>query len=382
MKEATRFLGLDVHADTIAAAFADDGRDGELRSLGVIANEPGAIRRLVHKLGAKRLRACYEAGPTGYTLYWQLAELGIPCDVVAPTLIPVKAGERVKTDRRDALKLARCLRAGELTAVWVPDPAHEALRDLVRAREAAKADQQRARQRLGKFLLRAGRRPPKQHASWGTAYVEWIRAQQFEHVAQQATLVDYLSEVDHASERIKRLEAAIDNAVRGAAPTVKAVIEGLQALRGVAKLTAMTIAVEIGCFSRFASAKQLMAYCGVVPSEHSTGNSRRKGALTKTGNAHVRRVLFEAAWCCRHRPSLGVALKKRQRVVSAGTRELAWKAQHRLHRRYVALASRGKPNQKVVGALGRELLGFIWAVAVQIEREQQHENAMTPAIAA
>jgi transposase len=382
MKEATRFLGLDVHADTIAVAYADDGRDGEVKALGVIANEPGAVRRLVQRLGAKRLRVCYEAGPTGYTLYWQLAQLGIPCDVVAPTLIPVKAGERVKTDRRDALKLARCHRAGELTAVWVPDQAHEALRDLVRAREAAKADQQRARQRLGKFLLRAGRRPPKHHASWGTAYVEWIRAQKFEHVAQQATLVDYLSEVDHASERIKRLEAAIDDAVRGAAPTVKAVIEGLQALRGVAKLTATTIAVEIGCFSRFESAKQLMAYCGVVPSEHSTGNARRKGALTKTGNAHVRRVLFEAAWCCRHRPSLGIALKKRQRVVTAATRELAWKAQHRLHRRYVALAGRGKPNQKIVGALGRELLGFIWAVAVQIERERQHESATTRAIAA
>jgi transposase len=189
--------------------------------------------------------------------------------VIAPTLIPSKPGERIKTERRDAVKLARCLRAGELISVWVPDQAHEALRDLVRAREAAKADQHRARQRLGKFLLRLGRRPPKDHAAWGTVHIEWIRAQKFEHVAQQATLVDYLSEVDHASERIKRLEVAIDDAVAQASPTVKAVIDGLQALRGVAKLTATTIAVEIGSFSRFESASQLMAYCGVVPSEHS-----------------------------------------------------------------------------------------------------------------
>jgi len=371
MKDATRFLGLDVHADTIAAAYADDGRDGEVRALGIIPNEPAAIRRLVQKLGVHRLRVCYVAGPTGYALYWQLAQLGIACDVVAPTLIPMKAGERVKTDRRDAVKLARCHRAGELTAVWVPDQAHEALRDLVRAREAATEDRHRARQRLGKFLLRLGRRPSKAHASWGTAYVEWIRGQQFEHGAQQATFVDYLSEVDHASERIKRLELAIDDAVAQAAPTVKAVIEGLQALRGVAKLTATTIAVEIGCFSRFESAKQLMAFCGVVPSEHSSGNERRQGALTKAGNAHVRRVLFEAAWCCRHRPTLCVALKRRQRLVSEATRQVAWKAQHRLYRRYVALAGRRKPTQKIVGALGRELLGFIWAIATHIERERQ-----------
>lgn len=372
MKKNTRFLGLDVHADTIAVAIAEDGRDGEVRSHGIIANEPGAIRKLIQKLGKEGLRACYEAGPTGYVVYWQLTELGVDCDVIAPTLIPEKIGDRVKTDRRDAIKLARCFRAGELTKVWVPDPAHEALRDLVRAREAAKQDQHRARQRLGKFLLRSGRRPPKGMASWGTAQLEWIRAQKFEHVAQQATMTDYLSEVDHGAERILRLEKSIDEAVQVASPMVKAVIEGLQALRGVAKLTATTIAVEVGCFSRFALAKQLMAYCGAVPSEHSSGRSRRLGALTKTGNAHVRRVLFEAAWCCRHRPSLSIALKKRQRMVSEEVRKIAWKAQHRLHNRYAAMSARGKPTQKVVGAVGRELLGFIWAIAVQVEREQQH----------
>lgn len=382
MRDATRFVGLDVHAQTIVAAYADDGRDGEVRELGKIANEPGAVRRLVQKLGAKRLRVCYEAGPTGYALYWQLKELGVACEVIAPTLIPMKAGERVKTDRRDAVKLARCYRAGELTPIWVPDQAHEALRDLVRAREDAIHDRHRARQRLGKFLLRTGRRPTKEHGSWSTGYVEWIRAQRYEHVAQQATLTDYLSEVDHACERIKRLEQAIDDATANAAPTVKAVIDGLQALRGVAKLTATTIAVEIGSFSRFESPKQLMAYCGVVPSEHSSGGSRRQGALTKTGNAHVRRVLFEAAWASRYRPSLGAALKKRQRAVSDATRLVAWKAQHRLYRRYVALTARGKPSQKVVGAIARELLGFIWAVAVEIEREHQQSTSNPKRLAA
>jgi transposase len=370
MKKATRFLGLDVHAETIAVAIAEDGRDGEVRSVGVVSNEPAAIRKLIQKLGKEGLRACYEAGPTGYTLYWQLTELGVDCEVIAPTLVPQKAGDRVKTDRRDAIKLARCFRAGELTKVWVPDRAHEALRDLVRAREDAKQDQHRARQRLSKFLLRVGRRLPK--GAWANARMEWIRVQTFEHVAQQATMVDYLSEVDHADERILRLEQAIDEAVKVASPTVKAVIEGLQALRGIAKLTATTIAVEVGSFSRFALAKRLMAFCGSTPSEHSTGNSRRLGGITKTGNAHVRRVLFEAAWCCRHRPSLSIALKKRQRGVSEEVKQIAWRAQHRLHKRYVAMTARGKPTQKVVGAIGRELLGFIWAVAVQVEREQQH----------
>lgn len=373
MEKATRFVGLDVHAATIAVAVAEGRRDGEVRSLGIIPNEPTAVRKLVQKLGKKGLRTCYEAGPTGFALYWQLAELGVPCDVIAPTLVPKKAGDRIKTDRRDALKLARCFRAGDLTPVWVPDQAHEALRDLVRAREAAKYDQHRARQRLGKFLLRAARKPPSGTA-WSTKHIEWIRSLRFDHIAQQATLTDYLAEVDHASQRIARLEQAIDDAVKDASPTVRAVIDGLQALRGVGKLIATTIAVEIGSFARFETAKQLMAYCGVVPSENSSGTKRRQGAITKTGNAHVRRVLFEAAWCCRHRPNLGAKLQKRQQGLSATTNEIALKAQHRLYRRYVALSARGKPSQKVIGAIGRELLGFIWAVAVQIEHELSHST--------
>jgi transposase len=373
MRDATRFVGLDVHAATIAVAVAEAGRDGEVREHGIIPNELTAIRKLFQKLGTKKLRVCYEAGPTGFALYWQLAELGIECEVIAPTLVPRKTGERIKTDRRDAVKLARCYRAGELTPIWVPDQAHEALRDLVRAREVAKQDQHRARQRLSKFLLRSGKKPPQATSAWTQKYVGWIRSLSFDHVAQQATLVDYLGEVDHLEQRIRRLEEAIDDALKTAPPGLKAVIDGLQALRGVARLTATTIAIEIGSFSRFQTARQLMAYCGVVPSEHSSGANRRQGAITKTGNSHVRRVLFESAWAYRHRPSLGRDLKQRQQRAHATTSEMAWKAQHRLHRRYVALAARGKPLTKIVGAVGRELLGFIWAVAVDVETRHQQE---------
>ena len=367
MNKATRFVGLDVHAATIAVAVAESGRDGELREYGIIPNTEASVRKLFQKLGTKNLRACYEAGPTGFALYWQLVELGVECEVIAPSLIPKKAGERIKTDRRDAVKLARCYRAGDLTAVWVPDKAHEALRDLVRAREVAKQDQHRARQRLSKFLLRCGRRPPQETSAWTQKYVAWIRGLTFEHAAQQAVLQEYLGEVDHCAQRILRLEAVIDTAIKDAPSVVKAVIDGLQTLRGIARLTATTIALEIGSFSRFPSAKQLMAYCGVVPSEHSSGQTRRQGAITKTGNSHVRRVLFESAWAYRHRPGLTSRLMKSQKVVSAATSAIAMKGQHRLHRRYLALSARGKPHSKVIGAIGRELLGFIWAIAVDIE---------------
>ena len=370
MKKAIRFVGLDVHADTIAVAVAEAGRDGEVRSLGTVPNRPEAVRKLVQKLGgAKGLQACYEAGPTGYALYWQLTELGVECEVIAPSLVPERAGDRVKTDRRDAMKLARCFRAGELTKVWVPDPAHEALRDLVRAREAAKKDQLRARHRMSKFLLRGGQRPPAEAKAWGSHYMQWLRGLGFEHAARQATMVDYLGELDHVAERIRRLEQAIDDAIQAAPSMLRAVIEGLQVLRGIAKLTAATLAVEIGSFSRFERANQLMGYAGITPSEYSTGKSQRKGAITKSGNSHLRRVLVEAAWAYRHRPGKGHALRVRQRGAADHLMEIGWKAQHRLHRRYAALQARGKPHTKVVTAIGRELLGFVWAVAVRIERD-------------
>ena len=226
-----RFIGLDVHAETIAVAVAEP--DGEIRSLGVIPNRADSLRKLVNKLGpVEQLRVCYEAGPTGYVVYWQLTELGVHCDVMAPTLVPVKTGDRVKTDRRDALKLARSYRAGDLTPVWVPDRAHEALRDLVRAREAAKKDQLRARHRLNKFLLRQGRRSPTGVRAWTVRHRDWMKALRFEEAAHEMTLLDYLHEVDHQADRLARLERALDTAIAGASAPVRAVIEALQALRG------------------------------------------------------------------------------------------------------------------------------------------------------
>lgn len=368
-----RFVGLDVHAETIAVAVAEPG--GEVRSLGIIANRLESIRKLLGKLGpVQHLKACYEAGPTGYVLYWQLTQLGVACEVIAPTLVPTKAGDRVKTDRRDAAKLARCYRAGELTAVWVPDAAHEALRDLVRAREAAKKDQLRARHRLGKFLLRHGQRPIDAGKAWTKKYLEWIKTHvRFDQPALEATLAHYLHEVDHAAEQILKLEKAIDEAVAQASPEIRCVIEALQALRGVAQMTAATIVCELGSLSRFPTPRPLMGYSGLVSREHSSGNRIQRGAITKTGNAHLRRVLVEAAWAYQHRPNVTGFLLRRQKslALSDEVKHIAWKAQCRLHKRYQTLSARGKNKNQIVTALGRELLGFLWAIAVHTEKQMQ-----------
>ena len=337
--------------------------------MGVIPNRPEAVRRLVKKLGpVERLRVCYEAGPTGYVLYWQLTEMGVKCEVVAPTLVPVKVGDKVKTDRRDAAKLARCYRAGDLTPVWVPDVAHEALRDLVRARLAAKRDQLRHRHRLQKFLLRHGRRPPEKVRTWTEAHLKWVRdGVRFDQPAQEATLNDYLNEVERARERIQRLEHAIDDSIGRMPEQMRAVVNALQALRGVAKVSAVTVVAELGQVSRFEKPKQLMGYAGIVSREDSSGVRERRGAITKTGNAHLRRIVVEAAWSYRHRPAKGPQLRKRQEGQSEEVKAIAWKAQHRLHARYWKLAAKGKPKQKVVTAVARELLGFIWAIATEVE---------------
>ena len=363
-----RFVGLDVHAETIAVAVAELG--GEVRSLGVIPNRAESVGRLIRKLGeAEQLRVCYEAGPTGYVLYWQLSELGVKCEVVAPTLVPVKVGDRVKTDRRDAEKLARCYRAGDLTPVWVPDAAHEALRDLVRARLAAKRDQLRARHRLGKFLLRHGRRASEGTSAWTDKYLGWVRTQHFEYPAQETTLLDYLHEVEHAAERVTRLEGSIDATIETLPVKMRAVIEALQSLRGIAQISAVSIMAELGELSRFEHPRQLMGYSGAVSREHSSGERVHRGAISKAGNAHLRRIVVEAAWAYRHRPAIGKTLAARQRRSSLGVTEVAWKAQHRLHQRYARLMARGKCKQQAVTAVGRELLGFIWAIGVRVERE-------------
>src|SRR5580700_10345027 len=366
MKEKVRFLGLDVHAETIAVAIAEP--DGEVRSLGTIANRTESIRKLLKKLGpVEQLKACYEAGPTGYVLYWQLAELGVRCEVIAPTLVPMKAGDRVKTDRRDAERLARSYRSGDLTPVWVPNEGSEALRDLVRTREAAKQDQLRARHRLSKFLLRTGRRPALGMKAWTEPYMAWVRQVRFERPAQQATLLDYLHEVDHMAARVKRLEQAITEAVKLASPRVQEVVKGLQALRGIAEISAVTIVAELGQISRFDTARQLMGYSGTVPSEDSSGKRKQRGSITKTGNSHLKRIVVEAAWSYRHRPAIGPRLRKRQEGVAEPIKEIAWKAQVRLSKRYARLAAAGKDQRKIITAVGRELLGFIWAIGGKVE---------------
>jgi transposase len=366
-----RFVGLDVHAETIAVALAEPA--GEVRSLGSIPNRPESVRKMIGKLGpVGNLKCCYEAGPTGYVLYWQLTQLGVACEVIAPSLVPVKSGDRVKTDRRDAEKLARCHRAGELTPVWVPDAAHEALRDLVRAREAAKKDQLRHRHRLGKFLLRHGKRPSGAGEPWTKKYLNWIRIHvRLEESALEATLAHYLGEVEHVSERIAKLEQAIDEAVRQAPAEIRAVIEALQALRGVAQTTAATVVCELGSLSRFQSPRQLMGYSGLVPREYSSGNRTQRGAITKSGNAHLRRVLVESVWAYRHRPNVQGRVLRRQKALALSdeSRQIAWKAQQRLYKRFVSLTARGKTSGQAMTALARELLGFVWAIAVDTEKQ-------------
>lgn len=374
----TRHVGFDVDSEKIVVAVAEP--QGEVRSLGAIPNRDEAIRRLVKKLGpARRLRICYEAGPHGYGLYWLLSSIGVHCDVVAPTLVPVKAGDRVKTNRRDALKLARSYRSGDLTPVWVPDAEHEALRDLVRAREVAKKDQLRARHRLGKFLLRRGVRAAGGMKSWTSKHLLWVKTLRFERAAQEATYLDYLHEVEHAAERVARLEQAIDQSIEALPAEMRALIAGLQALRGIKQVSAATIVAEVGPLSRFPRPKQLMGYSGMVSSENSTGDSVRRGAITKTGNAHLRRIAGEAAWAYQHRPAMSAELKKRQEGLSEEVKEIAWKAQHRLSTRFRRLMAKGKLRQKITVAIGRELLGFIWAIGIQVEKEQRLRQARASA---
>lgn len=358
MSERTRFIGLDAHAARIAVAVADDGPPEDL---GSIPNEGTAVRRLVERLrtpGA-RLAAAYEAGPTGYALHRQLTALGVECIVVAPSLIPSRPGDRVKTDRRDALKLARLVRSGDLTAIWVPDEAHEALRNLVRSRADAKADQLRARHRLSKFLLRQGERPPATARAWSARYETWLNGVTFIQPANQVVFDDYRSTVRTASDRVRRLEAALlQHAVTS--PQAR-VIAALQTLHGIGFLSAVTIVAEVGDLRRFANARQLMAYAGVVPSEHSSGASRHRGPITKTGNGHLRHVLGEAAHHARHAPSARTSARQRREGVPRPLVELASRAHERLHQRYRHLAGRiGRP--KALTAVARELAGFVWAL--------------------
>jgi transposase len=366
MARITRFVGMDVHAETIAVAVVE-GRNA-VRSLGTIPNRPEAVRKLIGKLGdAGSLRVCYEAGPTGYVLYWQLTRLGVHCEVIAPSLVPKMAGDRIKTDRRDAEKLARAYRSGDLSPVWVPDAHHESLRDLVRAREAAKQDEIRARHRLSKYLLRNGQRAAEGCRAWTAAWWQWVRGLKLPLAEQNIVVLDHIMEVDHQTQRIERLEGAIDRAVEAAPAHLKAIVDALQSLRGVAKITAITLATEFGTFRRFEQATAVMSYTGLVPSEHSSGARSRRGAITKSGNSHLRRVLVESAWHYRHRPHLCLRQRRLQKALPPKVAAIAWRAQERLHRRYWSLSNKSKPAGKIVTALARELVGFIWAIGTEVE---------------
>jgi transposase len=356
-ERTTRYLGLDVHKATIAVAVAE--ASGVPVLFGTIANQPSEVRKVVARLGRDaRLVAAYEAGPTGYDLHRQLVELGVEAIVVAPSLTPMRPGDRVKTDNRDALSLARLLRSDDLTPVWVPDREHEALRDLVRARDDAKAALMRDRHHLSKFLLRQGMHAPGR-TSWGQQHHRWLNQVQLLIPAHQLVFADYLGAERAAEERVRRLERAIHECVERS--QLLPLVAALQCLRGVAFLSAAIVAVEVGDFRRFSSAPQFMAYTGLVPSEHSSGASRRRGHITHTGNAQLRHVLVQAAHNARYRPSQEGTLRRRLEGAPPDLVHLSFSAQQRLHNRYWHLQRR-LGTAKAVTAVARELAGFVWAV--------------------
>lgn len=361
MNKFSKYVGLDVHKATIAVSVADSN-DSETRFFGEIANTPEAISKLVKQLtkGGAKLSFCYEAGPCGYVIHRQLRALEQACQVVAPSLIPKKAGDRVKTDRRDSLALARLLRAGELTAIWIPDGLQEALRDLTRAREDMKHLQRQAKQQLLAFLLRHGIRGFEGKSNWTQAHFRWFETVKFEQPAQQIVFQEYIDTIVAGIKRVQGLDGHIEQTARASA--VWPMIEALMALRGVSLLTATTIMAEIGNLTRFTTAPQLMAYLGLVPSEHSSGASKRRGGITKTGNSHVRRVLVEAAWTYRHPARKTAVLQRRAELAPDVVQEIAWTAQKRLCGRYWALDARGKLKVQVCTAIARELVGFVWAI--------------------
>jgi transposase len=359
------FVGFDTSKLRNAVAIADGGRDSEVRFLGEIDNAPAATAKLVKKLAAKyqRLTFCYEAGPTGYGLYRQITSLGHACIVAAPSLIPKRPGDRVKTNRRDAMGLAKSLRSNELTAVWVPDEHHEAMRDLVRAREVAKRDLTSKRQQVSALLLRQGQHYPGK-TTWTKAHMKWLASQRFEHAERRLAFEEMMLAIRQAQERLQRLEQAIRDAVPDW--SLAEVVTALMAMRGIDLIAATTLLAEIGDLSRFRTPLELMAFLGLVPSEASTGTTIKRGPITKAGNRRARRMLVECSWSYQYPPR--VAQHKQSKVDAAppAVREIAWKAQCRLHRRYRALLRRGKLKPVAITAVARELAGFIWAVGREI----------------
>ncbi|HUM16716.1 MAG TPA: IS110 family transposase, partial [Candidatus Nitrosotalea sp.] len=353
------FVGLDVHKEAINVAML---QPGETRPVEWQAsNDPAAVRRLVRKLqrsAVGELRLCYEAGPCGYAVQRTIRALGVSCVVVAPSLIPRKPGERVKTDRRDARKLAELLRAGLLSEVHPPTEADEAVRDLCRAREDAHGDLVRGRHRVSKLLLRHGWTWTGGKKMWGQGHRLWLRSLRFEHKEDQWVLEDYLLALEHLEERLRALDAQLEQTSLD--PRYTSVVAALRCFRGIDTLTAICLVAELHDFMRFDSARGLMAYLGLVPSEHSSGAKQHRGEITKAGNRHARRLLIEASWHYRHHPST-LSLRKRREGQPARVIAIADRAMLRLHRRFNRMLERGKPRPKIVVAVARELTGFIWA---------------------
>jgi transposase len=349
-----------------AVAIAEGGREGEVRFFGEIDNTAEATAKLVRKLAGKyqRLMFCYEAGPTGYGLYRQITSLGQACSVVAPSLIPKKPGDRVKTNRRDAVSLAKLLRAGELTAVWVPDEGHEAMRDLTRARETVVIDLRAKRQQVSAFLLRLGRHYPHKRTTWTKAHVNWLASQKFAYPQQRFVFEEMMLAMRQAQERLLRVEEAIRGAV--GEWSLNAVVTALMAMRGIDVTAAATLLAEIGDLSRFRTAHELMGYLGLVPSEESTGDTVWRGSITKAGNTRARRMLVECSWSYQHPPRVGAHKQHKVDAAPPAVREIAWKAQCRLYKRYRALIRRGKLKTVAITAVARELAGFIWAINREI----------------
>lgn len=362
MFESTPVVAFDQHAASVTAAVLFPGaRQAAVHQL---APDVPTIRRFlarVRRQGA--VQCCYEAGPCGFELQRALTADGVACDVIAPALIPRRAGDRIKTDRRDATQLAVLYRAGALTRIHIPTDQEEAVRDLLRCREDIRGDLLRARHRLSKFLLRHGRRFTGTKKAWTRAHDAWLRAQTWPLLALQQTHTAYLRAVDEARARLAAVETDLHACLTLEPIATRA--GRLRCFRGIDDLTALTIAAELSDPRRFPTARSVMAYVGLVPSEHSSGAKRARGGITKTGNAHLRRVVIEAAWHYRHHPFVGHALRRRQHGQPDAICQRAWHAQQRLHQRYRQLTGRGKTKQHVVTAVGRELVGFLWAALTQ-----------------
>src|ERR1700736_1622754 len=360
------FVAFDTAKLRNAVAIADGDRGGEVRFLGEIENSEAATAKLVRKLAQQyqRLTFCYEAGPTGYGLHRQIESLGYECLVAAPSLIPKRAGDRVKTNRRDAVNLAKLLRAGELTAVWVPDGNHEAMRDLTRARETAMLDLRAKRQQITSLLLRQGRHYQGGRKPWTKIHKAWLMRQKFDHPERRLVFEEMMLAMRQAEERLARLEQAI----RVAVPewSLAEVCTGLMAFRGIDLISSAGTPAEMGDLSRFPTPSELMAGLGMVPSEKSTGETIKRGPITKAGNRRARRLLVECAWAYRHPPRVGVTKLAKVAAAPRAVREIAWKAQHRLYGRYRALIRRGKLKNVATTAVARELAGFIWAASREI----------------